>query len=139
MGGKALAETTKKARTREVDLEIKDAQLIFNDAWNELVEEVGEETLDFPREIFWLNGAPGAGKGTQTQFIMEYCGLTAKPIVVSDLLNSTEARRLKDAGMMQRDGRGRGRIPADESPGGVLEALLPKVGGPAVQVSRYGI
>lgn len=103
MGGKALADTTKKARTREVDLEIKDAQLIFNDAWNELVEEVGEETLDFPREIFWLNGAPGAGKGTQTQFIMEYCGLTAKPIVISDLLNSTEARRLKDAGMMVGD------------------------------------
>ena len=58
----------------EIDLEIKDAQLIFDSSWNDLVEAFGEENLDFPREIFWLNGAPGAGKGTQTRFIMDYCG-----------------------------------------------------------------
>ncbi len=86
-----------------MDLEIKDAQLIFNSVWSGLLEEFGEEALSFPREIFWLNGAPGAGKGTQTRFIMEYCGLTAQPIVVSDLLDSPEARRLKDAGMMVGD------------------------------------
>jgi adenylate kinase len=34
---------------------------------------------------------------------MEYCGLTARPIVVSELLDSPEARRLKDAGMMVGD------------------------------------
>lgn len=88
---------------RTLDLEIKDAQLIFNAVWSELLEEFGEEKLAFPREIFWLNGSPGAGKGTQTRFIMEYCGLTAEPIVISDLLNSPEARRLKDAGMMVGD------------------------------------
>jgi adenylate kinase len=92
-----------KAPQKAMDLEIKDAQLIFNSVWNELLEEYGEEKLDFPREIFWLNGAPGAGKGTQTSFIMEYCGLTARPIVISDLLDSPEARRLKDAGMMVGD------------------------------------
>lgn len=86
-----------------LDLEIKDAQLIFNSVWNELVQDYGEENLTFPREIFWLNGAPGAGKGTQTRFIMDYCGLTAQPIVVSDLLSSPEAMRLKDAGMMVGD------------------------------------
>ena len=88
---------------RQVDLEIKDAQLIFNSTWNELVSARGEENLQFPREIFWLNGAPGAGKGTQTRFIMEYTGLTAKPIVISELLQSPEAQRLKDAGMMVGD------------------------------------
>ncbi len=88
---------------KTLDLEIKDAQLIFSSVWNGLVEEFGEQNLAFPREIFWLNGAPGAGKGTQTRFIMEYCGLTAQPIVISDLLNSAEARRLKDAGMMVGD------------------------------------
>ncbi len=88
---------------KTLDLEIKDAQLIFNSVWNELVEDYGEENLTFPREIFWLNGAPGAGKGTQTRFIMDYCGLTARPIVISDLLNSPEAKRLKDAGMMVGD------------------------------------
>ncbi len=91
------------APQKALDLEIKDAQLIFNSVWNELIDDYGEEELTFPREIFWLNGAPGAGKGTQTRFIMEYCGLTARPIVVSDLLNSPEARRLKDAGMMVGD------------------------------------
>ncbi len=91
------------ATRQEVDLEIKDAQLIFNSTWNELVAHHGEENLEFPREIFWLNGAPGAGKGTQTRFIMEYCGLTARPIVISELLQSPEANRLKDAGMMVGD------------------------------------
>ena len=52
------------------DLEVKDAQLIFHSIWHELEQEVGVENLHFPAEIFWLNGAPGAGKGTQTAFIM---------------------------------------------------------------------
>lgn len=91
------------APAKTLDLEIKDAQLIFQSVWNELVEARGLHAMTFPREIFWLNGAPGAGKGTQTRFIMDYCGLTARPIVVSDLLNSPEARRLKDAGMMVGD------------------------------------
>ena len=93
----------KPPRQLEIDLEIKDAQLIFNSVWNDLVADFGEDNLEFPREIFWLNGAPGAGKGTQTKFIMEYCGLTAQPVVISDLLKSAEARRLKDAGMMVGD------------------------------------
>ncbi len=96
-------EAATKPKARALDLEIKDAQLIFNSVWNDLVRDRGIENLQFPREIFWLNGAPGAGKGTQTRFIMEYTGLTARPIVVSDLLNSPEARRLKDAGMMVGD------------------------------------
>ncbi len=103
MSEKAPEATSVEKKERAVDLEIKDAQLIFNSVWNELFEELGEEALTFPREIFWLNGAPGAGKGTQTRFIMKYCGLTAKPIVISDLLDSPEAKRLKDAGMMVGD------------------------------------
>ena len=97
------AHDTASSGPRELDLEIKDAQLIFNSVWNDLETERGLGTLIFPREIFWLNGAPGAGKGTQTRFIMEYTGLTAKPIVISDLLKSPEAMRLKDAGMMVGD------------------------------------
>lgn len=102
-----MSETSAKdvatGKKRELDLEIKDAQLIFNGVWRDLERERGMEGLTFPREIFWLNGAPGAGKGTQTRFIMNYTGLTAKPIVVSDLLKSPEAMRLKDAGMMVGD------------------------------------
>jgi len=85
------------------DLEVKDAQIIFNTVWSGLVEEFGEENLRFPKEIFWLNGAPGAGKGTNTDFIMQYRDLTAPPIVVSDLLNTEEAKKKKDAGMLVED------------------------------------
>jgi len=92
-----------QAAAPTMDLEIKDAQLIFNTIWETLVAELGEENLTFPKEIIWLNGAPGAGKGTQTRFIMDYCGLTAPPVVISELLTSPEANRLKDAGMMVGD------------------------------------
>ena len=86
-----------------IDLEVKDAQLIFDFVWNKLEDELGLENMRFPREVIWLNGAPGAGKGTQTKFIMQYRGLTAKPIVVSNLLKSPEAKRLIDQGMMVGD------------------------------------
>ncbi|MEO0510120.1 MAG: nucleoside monophosphate kinase [Verrucomicrobiota bacterium] len=85
------------------DLEVKDAQIIFNSVWSALEEELGEENLRFPKEIFWLNGAPGAGKGTNTDFIMQYRDLTAPPLVVSSLLNTPEAHKMKDAGMLVGD------------------------------------
>ena len=85
------------------DLEVKDAQLIFHSIWHELEQEVGVENLHFPAEIFWLNGSPGAGKGTQTSFIMEFRDLTEKPIIVSELLNSPEARKKIDAGLLAGD------------------------------------
>lgn len=96
--------TSKKSGSREaVDLEVKDANLIFNSVWQELVEEYGLDHLRFPNEVIWLNGAPGAGKGTQTRFIQDYRGLTAPPVVVSALLQSPEAQKLIDAGMMVGD------------------------------------
>jgi adenylate kinase len=85
------------------DLEVKDAQIIFNAVWCLLKEELGEGNLRFPKEIFWLNGAPGAGKGTNTNFIMKYRDLTAPPLVVSSLLESPEAIKMKDAGMLVGD------------------------------------
>jgi adenylate kinase len=85
------------------DLEVKDAQIIFQSVWTMLVDEVGEENLRFPKEIFWLNGAPGAGKGTNTNFIMNFRDLTAPPVVVSALLESPEARKKIDAGMLVGD------------------------------------
>ncbi len=85
------------------DLEVKDAQIIFNSVWSALEVELGDEQLRFPKEIFWLNGAPGAGKGTNTEFIMQYRDLTAPPLVVSSLLNTPEAEKMKDAGMLVGD------------------------------------
>ncbi|MGZ0657416.1 nucleoside monophosphate kinase [Coraliomargarita sp. W4R53] len=94
---------SKPTESKVQDLEVKDAQIIFNSVWASLEDELGEESLCFPKEIFWLNGAPGAGKGTNTNFIMQYRDLTAPPLVVSGLLKSPEAQKMKDAGMLVGD------------------------------------
>ena len=85
------------------DLEIKDAQIIFGAVWQRIETEYGRENLRFPKEIILLGGAPGAGKGTNTRFIAKTRGLTCGPIVISALLDSPEARRFKDAGIMVGD------------------------------------
>ena len=85
------------------DLEVKDGQIIFDSVWSSLEREFGRAKLSFPREIFWLNGAPGAGKGTNTQFILQYRDYGAEPIVVSDLLSSPEAKKRTAAGMLVGD------------------------------------
>jgi len=98
------AATAPESRGVDIrDLEIKDAQLIFNSVWAELESEYGRENMCFPREILWLNGAPGSGKGTHTRTAMEYRDFTAGPIVVSELLKSPEARKRIDAGMLVGD------------------------------------
>jgi len=91
------------AAVRHQDLEIKDAQVIFDTVWRELEGEFGRDQLRFPKEIILLGGAPGAGKGTNTAFILKARGLTCDPIVVSALLDSPEAKRIKDAGQMVGD------------------------------------
>lgn len=89
--------------TAPADLEIKDAQLIFNHVWKQLEADYGRERLRFPKELILLGGAPGAGKGTNTDFIRELRGITAQPIVVSALLDSPEAQKLKSQGGMVGD------------------------------------
>src|SRR5688500_4991694 len=86
-----------------LDLEGKDARLIFTPIWDALAEEVGLENLRFPKEMILLGGAPGAGKGTQTRFISDTRGLTCPPIVVSELLTTPEMEKLKAQGGMVGD------------------------------------
>jgi adenylate kinase len=86
-----------------LDLEVKDAQLIFDGVWQELEAEFGREHLRFPKELILLGGAPGAGKGTNTNYIRQVRDISAEPIVVSSLLNTPEARELKAMGMMVGD------------------------------------
>lgn len=86
-----------------IDLEIKDALVIFKTVWEELEEEFGHENLRFPKELILLGGAPGSGKGTHTPFIMNIRGLTCPSIVVSDLLVTPEALAIKAQGGMVGD------------------------------------
>jgi adenylate kinase len=95
--------TTPPAAAKLTDLEIKDAHLIFDSVWKDLEADFGRENLRFPKEIILLGGAPGAGKGTNTGFITKTRGLTCPPVVISALLDSPEARALKNAGNMVGD------------------------------------
>ncbi len=101
MSSASTAPAAKSAA--HADLEIKDAQLIFNHVWKQLEKDYGREKLRFPKELILLGGAPGAGKGTNTDFIREVRGITAEPIVVSALLDSPEACELKARGGMVGD------------------------------------
>ncbi len=86
-----------------VDLEVKDFRVIFKPVWEDLEEEVGRENLRFPKEIILLGGAPGSGKGTHTKFIMTARGFTCRPIVISELLTTPEAEKIKAVGGMVGD------------------------------------
>lgn len=85
------------------DAVLEQAQTIFRDAWSRIAERIEAGAARLPKEIIWLGGAPGAGKGTNTPFILRERGITAPPIVTSDLLNTPEMRRLKDAGNLVGD------------------------------------
>lgn len=57
----------------------------------------------YPRELVFLGGAPGAGKGTNAAYITGLKTFNAPPIVISDLLNTPACKFLKDRGMMVDD------------------------------------
>lgn len=57
--------------------EIKDAKLIFNQAWKNIEDHYGRENIHLPREFIFLMGAPGSGKGTHTP---SFYVLVASPI-----------------------------------------------------------
>ena len=77
--------------------------LIFESVWQDLEAEYGRANLRFPKELILLGGAPGSGKGTNTAFISRARGLTCPPIVISNLLDSAEARAIKDSGQLVGD------------------------------------
>src|SRR5262245_50747313 len=103
LDGSHMPPATERPASKILDLEVKDARIIFTPSWEGLEDEVGRENLRFPKEIILLGGAPGAGKGTQTEFINEARGFTCPPIVVSELLTTPEMEKLKAQGVMVGD------------------------------------
>eukprot|EP01101_Sappina_pedata_P007001 TRINITY_DN3608_c0_g1_i1.p1 TRINITY_DN3608_c0_g1~~TRINITY_DN3608_c0_g1_i1.p1 ORF type:complete len:464 (-),score=128.75 TRINITY_DN3608_c0_g1_i1:81-1370(-) len=101
--GSLLHDPERPSRQEDHDSEVKNAEIIFNNIWNGLTKKFGAENLRFPKEIIWLMGAPGSGKTTNTPFIMKGRGISADPIVMSDLLNSPEAIKIKGEGTLVND------------------------------------
>ncbi len=95
--------TQESTPKKSPDLEVKDAQIIFNSVWDELEAEHGRENMRFPKELILLGGAPGSGKGTNTDFIRKVRDIQSEPIVVSSLLNTPEMVALKNQGHMIGD------------------------------------
>ncbi|EFN59083.1 hypothetical protein CHLNCDRAFT_137842 [Chlorella variabilis] len=78
------------------------AQVIFESSWKK-IEEKYKERLVCPREVVWLNGAPGSGKGTNMPFIMKSRGLS-RAIGMSQLLDtSPEIKHIIDRGELVPD------------------------------------
>jgi adenylate kinase len=101
--GQGVGASVVPATINSPELEVKDAQLIFGAVWRQLEGESGRSRMRFPRELILLGGAPGAGKGTNSDFIRKVRGIDAPPIIVSKLLDTPEARAVKARGGMVGD------------------------------------
>ncbi|BDA48136.1 probable adenylate kinase at N-terminal half [Coccomyxa sp. Obi] len=78
------------------------ARVVFDACWRKL-EEKYKDRIQCPREIVWLNGAPGAGKGANTPFILESRGLTRAETMSSLLERHAEIRDLMAQGELVPD------------------------------------
>jgi adenylate kinase len=79
------------------------AKQVFSSLWSD-IQTQKTEPLSFPKVIFWLNGAPGAGKGTHLPLILKTCHLKEEAfITISDLLNSPEDKKRKARGLLVDD------------------------------------
>jgi adenylate kinase len=79
------------------------AKTLFNNLWQELCEKFGERNLKFPKQVVFLNGAPGSGKGTNTLNVMRVLEISTPPIEVSSLLTTPECESLKARGQLVSD------------------------------------
>jgi adenylate kinase len=107
---KMLNEGINMLKRKEYEIFIKDGQFVapleaiflFDRIWNQLSLNNTKRVV-FPEEIVWVNGAPGSGKGTNTRNIMRELKISARPIVVSDLLNADKFRQKIDQGLLIDD------------------------------------
>lgn len=97
-----MSDDEKRANMTSLEAKDEISQALFDTVWKKIEKEFGGNII-FPKRIFWLNGSPGAGKGTHTEFIRNQCNIKAQPIVVSTLLKDPIAQRCKDEGVMVND------------------------------------
>ena len=81
-----------------------DAKVIFELIFEEIKQKMGGDfNMVFPKDIMWLCGAPGSGKGEMSQWIMYQRGYHAEPIRISQILTGNEVEQLKNDGKLVSD------------------------------------
>ena len=80
---------TASARDDATGVDLK-ARAVFDGCWSRLLSRVGTANLQAPRELVFLNGAPGSGKTTCIPFILRSRGLR-RSVCVSTLLANDPA------------------------------------------------
>lgn len=90
------------ARPEQGTNEIKDARLLFEMVWRDVVNKVGLESMIFPQQIVFVSGAPGAGKGTMIGYIKRERDI-AQSVEMSSLLTSPAFKDLKSRGALIGD------------------------------------
>ena len=80
------------------------ARAVFTAAWQRLEASFpgGSEAMQFPRELIWLTGAPGAGKGTHIATILQERDLQ-HTVEVSSLLTGPAFEAVKNSGRLAGD------------------------------------
>ncbi|GAM17668.1 hypothetical protein SAMD00019534_008430 [Acytostelium subglobosum LB1] len=106
-----------KPITEEKSILEIESERTFELVWNQLATKYGVENLSFPKNITFLLGGPGAGKGTNTRTLQDTLGVQSEPIVVSSLLNSPVCQAIKKSGGLVND-----KV--------VLELMLERLGKP---------
>ncbi|KAI8474928.1 MAG: hypothetical protein J3K34DRAFT_374708 [Monoraphidium minutum] len=79
-----------------------ESAVVFEGCWRRFQQRHGA-AMWVPREIIFLNGAPGSGKGVNTPHILQTRGFDSSICVSSLLTSYPEARKFIDAGEMISD------------------------------------
>lgn len=96
-------QLTKLTEPEDSEPVSEEAREIFDEVLAQISGGRGFSELIFPAHMVWLNGAPGAGKGTNTATVMRILEISTKPVEVSSLLTSPEAQELKASGRLVDD------------------------------------
>jgi adenylate kinase len=81
----------------------REAYEAFQEFWLWFENTARRGQITIPSKVIWLNGAPGAGKGTNTGYIQAVFAITAPPLITSDLLSSPEFEKRKNSGQLVGD------------------------------------
>ncbi|KAF5837183.1 hypothetical protein DUNSADRAFT_4743 [Dunaliella salina] len=97
---KKKASSSKASDATDIRME---SQCIFDACWRRFEDKYKLKNVRVPREVVFLNGAPGSGKGANTVHILKTRGLETSISLSSLLISHPEARAIIEKGEMIPD------------------------------------